>query len=110
MRGAILRSAESVFSGHEFHAAAMDDIARRCGVGKGTLYRYFSSKDDLFLAVVREGLERLRAVAQLLGDARANVSGAIARVEPGDAFEKRRGTIETGSRHLHRPHIVTVKR
>ncbi|HYC22650.1 MAG TPA: TetR/AcrR family transcriptional regulator [Candidatus Bathyarchaeia archaeon] len=60
LRGAILRSAESVFSGHEFHAAAMDDIARRCGVGKGTLYRYFSSKDDLFLAVVREGLERLR--------------------------------------------------
>jgi len=61
LRASILRSAETVFTRREFHAVVMDDIARQCGVGKGTLYRYFASKEELFLAVVREGLEQLRA-------------------------------------------------
>jgi AcrR family transcriptional regulator len=38
----------------------MDDIVEASGVGKGTLYRYFPSKQALFLAVTFEGIERLR--------------------------------------------------
>ncbi|HZR82014.1 MAG TPA: TetR/AcrR family transcriptional regulator [Candidatus Binatia bacterium] len=67
LRNAILRNAEASFTGRDFHAVAMDDIARRCGVGKGTLYRYFESKDALFHSVMLEGLAELagqiRAVA-----------------------------------------------
>jgi AcrR family transcriptional regulator len=33
----------------------LDDVARRAGVSKGTLYLYFDSKEDLFKAVIREG-------------------------------------------------------
>jgi hypothetical protein len=54
--------------------------------------------------------ERLLAVAQLFRDVRADVAGAVPRVELCGPLEKRRGAIETGSRQLHRPPIVTVKR
>jgi AcrR family transcriptional regulator len=43
----------------------MDEVARRAEVGKGTLYRYFKTKDDLFLAALAFAVdvttERLRA-------------------------------------------------
>jgi len=34
----------------------LDDVASRAGVSKGTLYLYYSSKEELFKAVIREGL------------------------------------------------------
>lgn len=58
-RGDILRTAEAEFMGRDFHAVVMDDIARRCGVGKGTLYRYFPNKHELLQAVMREGFATL---------------------------------------------------
>ena len=33
----------------------IDEIARRAGVGAGTVYRHFPTKEDLFRAVVRTG-------------------------------------------------------
>ena len=41
--------------------ASMDDIARRSGVGIGTLYRHFPTREDLVLALVADDLERLAA-------------------------------------------------
>jgi AcrR family transcriptional regulator len=38
----------------------MDDIARHAKVGKPTIYRYFSSKDELFLEVFRTALQQLQ--------------------------------------------------
>lgn len=37
----------------------MQDIAEHCGVAKGTLYNYFSSKEDLLLAVVQDAVQPL---------------------------------------------------
>lgn len=51
-RAAILECAEQVFLEHGFQAASMSAIAARVGGSKGTLYNYFPSKDDLFLACV----------------------------------------------------------
>ena len=44
----------------------MDEIARRAGVGVGTLYRHFPSRDDLILALVADDLERLATRADEL--------------------------------------------
>ena len=41
------------FAAHGFAAARLDDVARRAGVVKGTIYRYFPDKEALFLAAVR---------------------------------------------------------
>lgn len=41
------------FAAHGFAAARLEDVARRAGVVKGTIYRYFPDKEALFLAAVR---------------------------------------------------------
>jgi AcrR family transcriptional regulator len=60
-RQAIVRCAAEVFSQREFHEVLTDDIAQRLGIGKGTIYRYFRSKEDLYLAAIGEGLNGLHA-------------------------------------------------
>jgi AcrR family transcriptional regulator len=48
--------------------APMDDIARRAGVGAGTLYRHFPTRDALLLAVYRSDIETIAGRARVLGD------------------------------------------
>lgn len=55
----ILDGASRIFAARVYHHVTMDDIARETRVGKGTLYRYFPSKDDLYLAIVEEGFDLL---------------------------------------------------
>ena len=47
------------FTEHDFHDVLMDDVARRCGVAKGTLYLYFPSKQQLYSAAMSDGLDEL---------------------------------------------------
>jgi AcrR family transcriptional regulator len=56
-RGQILRAARTVFVDRGYLAARVDDIAKRAGLSKGAVYFYYSSKRDLFLALVREEQE-----------------------------------------------------
>ncbi|MCF2515484.1 TetR/AcrR family transcriptional regulator [Sphingomonas sp. G124] len=50
----ICAAALDVFTEKGFAAARLDEIAKRAGVSKGTLYLYFKDKEDLFRAVVRD--------------------------------------------------------
>jgi AcrR family transcriptional regulator len=59
-RAVILKAAAELFTGKDFHLVLMDEVAVRAGVGKGTLYRYFPTKEDLYFATIFEGWERLR--------------------------------------------------
>src|SRR5262249_11682847 len=54
--GEILDAALKVFAEKGFAAARMEDIARRAGVTKGTIYLYFPSKEDVFKQLVRESV------------------------------------------------------
>jgi AcrR family transcriptional regulator len=47
----ILQAANRVFSRLGFHAANVSDIAAEAGVSQGTVYHYFDSKEELFMAV-----------------------------------------------------------
>lgn len=53
----ILKAASRVFSEKGYHRATIDEIARRAEIGKGTVYAYFSSKEDLFNQVIQSGVE-----------------------------------------------------
>src|SRR2546423_10021654 len=55
-RGAILAAALAEFSAAGFAAARLDDVARRAGVAKGTIYLYFRDKESLFQELVRSML------------------------------------------------------
>jgi AcrR family transcriptional regulator len=66
-REAILAVARDLFS--ETADFAMSEVARRAGVGQGTLYRHFPDRADLAAAVMEEHVERLREIAaQRAGD------------------------------------------
>jgi len=58
-RAAITAAAVSVFSKKGFHRASVEEIARKAGVGKGTIYLYFDDKSRLFAAAVAEGIENI---------------------------------------------------
>jgi len=53
-RRQILDGARKVFMNLGFDGASMGEIARACGVSKGTLYVYFADKNRLFEAIVEE--------------------------------------------------------
>ncbi|MEY3385575.1 MAG: hypothetical protein RIR53_386 [Bacteroidota bacterium] len=50
-RAQIVDHASEVFSQTGYHASKMADIATAAGIGKGTIYEYFTTKEQLFLAV-----------------------------------------------------------
>ncbi len=60
-RNAILESAEAVFAERGFHAARIQDIAKRAGVGVGTVYNHFEQKEDVFRALIDERTEGMLA-------------------------------------------------
>jgi AcrR family transcriptional regulator len=56
-RAAILDAAHELLA--ESAAASMNEIAKRAGVGAGTLYRHFPTREDLILAVYRHDVRKL---------------------------------------------------
>ena len=52
----ILAAALDVFRERGFAASRLDDVARRAGVSKGTLYLYFPSKEAIFKELVRKSI------------------------------------------------------
>jgi AcrR family transcriptional regulator len=58
---AILDSAVVEFEQHGFRRVALDDVARRAGVSRTTIYRRFANKDELVAAVIERENARLFA-------------------------------------------------
>jgi AcrR family transcriptional regulator len=56
----ILTASMKVFSRHGYQDADVDKIANLAGLGKGTVYRYFQSKENLFLSTLEWGLSSLK--------------------------------------------------
>ena len=59
-RPRILAAAQEVVAAQGFDAARMDEVARRARVGKGTLYNYYESKEDLLIHAVIASMEEVR--------------------------------------------------
>ncbi len=57
----IILAAQPLFVEQGYKVVSMQQIATASGIHKATLYHYFRDKDELFLAVVRKEMERLRA-------------------------------------------------
>src|SRR6266571_2738791 len=58
-REAILAAALDEFAAQGFAAARLDDVARRAGVAKGTIYLHFRDKEALFQEIIRSALSPL---------------------------------------------------
>jgi AcrR family transcriptional regulator len=74
-RALLLAAAADEFAEHGLDASVAD-IARRAGVGKGTVFRHFASKDDLLAAIVLDRIDRLVAAGERL----------LCAADPGDGL------------------------
>lgn len=54
----IMDAAFDLFGTKGFYETKMSDIAEQAGIAKGTIYLYFTSKDELFLAITKRDLNR----------------------------------------------------
>ena len=61
---AILDAARAVFSREGYAASSVDDVAAEAGIGKGTVYLYFKSKEELYLAALARDFRALTAKAR----------------------------------------------
>jgi AcrR family transcriptional regulator len=57
----ILNAAKPLFARFGLRKTTIDDIAQAAGLGKGTIYLYFTSKEDIFQAVVRDECDDFHA-------------------------------------------------
>lgn len=89
-RQLLLDTAREAFGAHGV-TASLDDVARAAGVGPGTLYRHFPTRDQLVLAVIDDGLTGIRDLgAELLASddpLDALHRWLTAYVEQGSVFE-----------------------
>ena len=106
-RQRLLETADEVFAA-EGMGVPIDEIARRAGVGPGTLYRHFPTKEALFMAVavgrVKASIQEARRLAQVRDPAVALFDYLRSL---GDQFQARRDLIEVlaaGGQNLHDAH------
>jgi AcrR family transcriptional regulator len=80
----LLDAAVRVFARQGLHGASVEAVAEEAGFSRGALYSNFKSKEDLFLALWEERIERrrreLREVMQRAGDPAAGLAPASANI------------------------------
>ena len=89
---AILDAASRVFAARPFHEVLIDSIASDAGIGKGTIYRYFETKEDLYFATVVHVMEGLAAELDRVSRAEPSAAKkleAIATLILGRFWERR---------------------
>ncbi len=92
-REAILTAALDEFAMRGFEVARLDDVAKRAGVAKGTIYLYFRDKESLFQELVRTMLTPLVGTIEALGAAEVPMSvlsGQIVDLFVREVYETRR--------------------
>jgi len=73
-RRRILECAKGVFARRGYHETNISHICEAMGIARGTLYQYFTSKKDVFAAIVEDMLARIRT---------AVASEPVVRIPPG---------------------------
>jgi AcrR family transcriptional regulator len=93
-RARLLTAAAAEFGRAGLERASVDAISLAAGFAKGTIYNYFASKEELFLAVVDEASKQVAEVGAIRDDAPARerleamVAGFCTWAEGHDAFAR----------------------
>ena len=99
----VLDAAEQAF-GASGPDASIDEIARLAGVGHGTVFRRFPTKEALLLAVIVRRIEALTAVAEEAADAPEVEAAFVGFVRTaGEAYARDRALVEGLARCVDRP-------
>jgi AcrR family transcriptional regulator len=79
-RERLLAAAAAVFAERDFHRVQVSDVAERAGVGKGTVYLYFPTKDHLHRAALEASLDGIRAEVQTAVEAAAPAEETLRKI------------------------------
>jgi AcrR family transcriptional regulator len=60
----IIKAASNLFSQKSYHDVTMDQIAAEVGVAKGTIYLYFTSKENLYLGILEHTFETIESILE----------------------------------------------
>lgn len=72
----IVKAATECFAEKGFHSTSMQDVCRMAGMSPGALYRYFSSKEDIIIAIIEEE-QRLNEEFSLEVSQSGNLLGSV---------------------------------
>jgi AcrR family transcriptional regulator len=100
-RRAILSAAREVFLKHGYLGASMDEVAALAEVSKVTVYKHFSDKHSLFVAVVTAAIEEAEATSRSLVD---NLGKSMDVEQDLRTFARRHVTVVT------QPHLIQMRR
>jgi len=93
----ILEAALDVFAERGLAGARVEDIASRAGVSKGTVYLYFSGKEELFREALSDKVAR-------------TLEGLSSAAPPGEPVQRLVRFIDAYWQHLRRPHFASMYR
>jgi AcrR family transcriptional regulator len=79
-RKKILASARLVLNRKEYHECPIDEIAARAGLGKGTVYLYFKSKEELYFAVLFALIDEMQAIVETVHKGTAPAPGKVRKL------------------------------
>jgi TetR/AcrR family fatty acid metabolism transcriptional regulator len=79
-RNKIINAAIEVFTEYGFHNARLDDVAKEANLGKGTLYLYFKSKEDLFMQCLLDGSEKNTELARKIIDGPGGIEERLSKL------------------------------
>ncbi len=76
-RQRVLYSAKRAFAERGFSGANVNDIAKEAGISVGALYKYFRSKEDIFLAIIEASREQLESMLDAILAAEPTFYGRV---------------------------------
>ncbi len=108
----ILKSLEDILKTKRYHEVTIDDVAKRCKIGKGSIYTYFKSKDEMFYELSMHGLEVISEEIREIEISTEDVRDLILTVmqKLGSFFEKREAVIRVLHELSRRTNIMTKAR
>ncbi len=76
----IAHAASELIFQHGYNETSLNQIARRIGIGKSTIYDYFSRKDEIILLLLDEPLAEVRSQAEQIAAGAGNPAERLTRI------------------------------
>jgi AcrR family transcriptional regulator len=106
-RQQILEAAANCFARNGFHRTSMQDIVKESGVSAGLIYRYFTGKDDMIVAIVEEWHERR---ATTLDDTLTSYLDLLRTIASPAAEQERNLSMQAWAETIRNPRIRDLAR
>jgi AcrR family transcriptional regulator len=109
-RRQILEAAAGCFARNGFHRTSVQDIVKESGLSAGLIYRYFSGKDDMILAIVGEWHTSRASDLGAAGDPFAGYLGLLREIAGPDAAQQRNLGLQAWAETVREPRIRALAR